>query len=136
MKFHCFTPCPTEFDPQKTWVPSVCPVAGLFALGFLHCCVFALLSLGGCVCVCVCVCVRACVRACVCADALSPKTAIPAKKSISSAELIWSGSGIVYQGVGGILDKTHPPNFGPIHPTFDPPRPPQPLLYICGEHFL
>ena len=27
----------------------------------------------------------------------------------------------------GILDKTHPPNFGPTYPTFDPPRP-LPLL--------
>ena len=35
---------------------------------------------------------------------------------------------IVYNRGGGILDKTHPPNFGPTHPTFDPPRPPPPFL--------
>ena len=44
-------------------------------------------------------------------------------------------AGFVYKRGGGILDKTHPPNFGPTHPTFDPPRPP-PLLQFCGEHFL
>ena len=33
-------------------------------------------------------------------------------------------SGFVYKRQGHILDKTHPPNFGPIHPTFDPPRSP------------
>ena len=37
------------------------------------------------------------------------------------------GAGFVYKRGGGILDTTHPPNFGPTHPTFDPPRPP-PLL--------
>ena len=26
------------------------------------------------------------------------------------------------RGGGGILDKTHPPNFGLTHPTFDPPK--------------
>ena len=33
-------------------------------------------------------------------------------------------AGFVYKGGGGILDKTHPPNFGPTHPTLDPPRSP------------
>ena len=40
---------------------------------------------------------------------------------------VGSGSGFVYKRGGGILGKTHPPNFGPTHPTFDPSRPP-PLL--------
>ena len=34
----------------------------------------------------------------------------------------------VYGGGGGILDETHPPDFGP---TWTPP----PLLQFCGAHF-
>ena len=36
-------------------------------------------------------------------------------------------AGIVYKRGGSVLDKTHPPDFGPTPLTFDPPRPP-PLL--------
>ena len=46
------------------------------------------------------------------------------------------GSGFVYKRGGGILDKTHPPNFGPTHPTFDPPRPPPPLIILWGGFFV
>ena len=43
--------------------------------------------------------------------------------------------GFVYKRGGGILDKTHPPNFGPTHPTLDPPRPPPPYNSV-GSIFL
>ena len=39
------------------------------------------------------------------------------------------------RGGGGILDKTHPPNFGPTHRTFDPPRPP-PFYNSVGAFFV
>ena len=45
--------------------------------------------------------------------------------------------GIVCKRGGGILDKTHPPNFGRTHPTFDPPRtPPPPLINLWGAFFV
>ena len=53
---------------------------------------------------------------------------------VEPSRLSWSG--FVYKRGGGILDKTHPPNFGPTHPTFDPPRPLPPLIILWGAFFV